>query len=294
MNAYCDLKQFKSYFQIVDTTYDVDLLDKLIDGSRDVERDCARQFYSWEGTRYFATGRIPETLQSARRFPIDDLQSASLVQVDLTGQGVYTTMDMSSVNPDVFLLDDELTPNKLPYIYVEANVNGNHADWGEHIRRAIKITGIFGYGNDYPRPPYEALGDTVADPAGMTSVQATMQVTLTTVVAPGQTLRLDSEQVFVTAFDTGTKIATLKRAMNGTTAATHSLGTVIYVYRYPQSITHAVMVYAAREWRRRQSAYANRIENVVLGTLEVFKDEDPSYRSSIQKYRRYRMFGSRD
>jgi hypothetical protein len=106
------------------------------------------------------------------------------------------------------------------------------------------------------------------------------------------TFRVESEQMFVSAFVTGTKTATVTRGVNGTTAAVHALGTKIYVYRYPQAITHACMVYAAREWRRRQSAYANRIENVMLGTIEVFKDSDPSYTNEVKRYKRYRMFRS--
>ena len=42
MNSYADLKSFKSYFQLTETTYDADLLDKLIDGSRDVDKDTGR------------------------------------------------------------------------------------------------------------------------------------------------------------------------------------------------------------------------------------------------------------
>lgn len=287
MNSYCDLKTFKSYFQLTDTAYDVDLLDKLIDGSRDVEKDTARHYYSWEGTRYFATGKN----MAIRRIPIDDLQSQSLVAVDIDGSGTFITLDLAKTPPDAFLLDDELSPNKLPLIYLEANSNGAYPTWGENIRKGIKITGVFGYGNDYPRAPYELVGDVVKDNP-MTAVQLTLLVNLATQLSPGQTLRIDSEQMFVSAFDTGTKIATVTRGVNGTTAAAHTQNTVIYVYRYPQAITHAVMVYAAREWRRRQSAYANRVENVMLGTVEVYKDNDPSYINSIKRYKRPRMWRS--
>ncbi len=288
MNVYCDLKTFKSYFQLTDTTYDTDLLDKLTDGSRDFDRDTARHFYSWEGTRYFPTGRFLAT----QRLAIDDLQSYSLVAVDVDGSGTYVTLDLTATPPDAFLLDDEFSINKLPFIYLEANPNGSRPDWGVDIRKGIKITGVFGYGNDYPRASYELLGDSVQDNP-MTAVQLTLTVAAADKVSPGQTFRIESEQVFVSAFDTGTKIATVERGVNGTTAASHLQNTALYVYRYPQAVTHAVMIYAAREWRRRQSAYANRIENIMLGTVEVFKDSDPSYMNAVKRYRRYRLFGSR-
>lgn len=288
MNSYCDLKAFKSYFQLVDTTYDADLLDKLIDGSRDVDIDMARHFYSWEGTRYFPTYK----LQAIKRVGIDDLQSQSLVAIDVDGSGTFITLDLAKTIPDAFLLDDELTPNKLPYIYLEANDFGAYPVWGENIRKGIKITGVFGYGNDYPKPPYQALGETVQDNP-MTDSQLFVTVAGVALCSPGQTYRIDSEQMFCTAFDTATKKATVIRAVNGTTAAAHLQNAVIYIYKYPQPIVHAVQVYAAREWRRRQSAYSNRIENVLLGTVEVFKDTDPSYASVVRKYKRYRMFGSR-
>lgn len=284
MNSYCDLKTFKSYFQITDTTYDVDLLQKLVDGSRDVEKDMARFFYSYLGTRYFATGRF----QAKKRITIDDLQSYTEVAIDIDGSGNFITLDLAKTIPDAFLLDQQQETNKTPYIYLEANPNGAYPVWGEAVRRGVKITGVWGYGNDWPAPAYDSLGDTVQDNP-MTAGQLTMLVSSASLVSPGQTLRADLEQMYVSAFDTGTKIATVKRAMNGTTAAAHLQNTVLYIYRYPEPITHAVQIYAAREWRRRQSAYSNRIENPILGTVEVFKDKDPSYMSVVKAYRRPRF-----
>ena len=284
MNAYCDLKTFKSYFQLTETTYDVDLLQKLEDGSRDVEKDMARLFYSYVGTRYFGTGRF----QAKRRITIDDLQSASEVAIDIDGSGNFITLDLAKTIPDAFLLDQQQQMNRTPYIYLEANPNGAYAEWGEAIRRGVKITGVWGYGNDWPAQATESLGDVVKDNP-MTAVQLTMLVNAADKVSPGQTLLADTEQLYVSAFDTGTKIATVLRGVNGTTAAAHLQNTVLYVYRYPGPITHAVQIYAAREWRRRQSAYSNRIENPILGTVEVFKDKDPSYMSVVKAYRRPRF-----
>jgi hypothetical protein len=288
MNCYADITEFKSFFELKSgSSYEADYLRMVTEASRDVDRDTARHFYSWEGTRYFATGKNMSTLH----LPIDDLQSYSAIAVDLDGSGTYVTLDLTKTPPDAMLLDDELTVNKLPYICLEANPSGSYPVWGESIRKAVRITGVFGYGNDYPGSPYENSGDKVDDNP-MTISQTTLKLTSASLIAIGMTLRVESEQMFVSAFDTGTKTATVSRGVNGTTAASHVKDTAIYVYRFPEAISHATLIQAAREWRRRQSAYANRIENVILGTVEVFKDLDPSYHREISRYRRYRMWRS--
>ena len=283
MNSYVDLKTFKSYFQLdaFNDTYDEALLEKIIDGSRDFDRDTARFFYSWEGTRYFPVGNY---WGAARAF-IEDLQSFTYVGVDIDGSGNYVSLDLTSSQPDAFLLDWEQKTNKLPYCYLEANRYGSRPSWGPNMRRGIKITGVFGYGDDYPSPAYTGLGNTVQDNP-MTNSQTTVTLDNNNYASPGQNWRIDSEQVFVSAFNTGTKVATIIRGINGTVAASHLQGTTIYIYRFPKAVAHAVEIYAAREWRRRQSAYANRIENIMLGTIEVFKDTDPSWLSAVRKYRR--------
>ena len=42
--------------------------------------------------------------------------------------------------------------------------------------------------------------------------------------------------------------------MNGTAAATHDAGAVLWVYRYPAGVTEACLLQAAAWWRQRMNA----------------------------------------
>ena len=58
----------------------------------------------------------------------------------------------------------------------------------------------------------------------------------------------EAEQALVTGIDGNT--LSLSRGLNGTTAATHSSGTVLNVLRWPASVERAALIQAARIWTR--------------------------------------------
>lgn len=66
--------------------------------------------------------------------------------------------------------------------------------------------------------------------------------------AIGQTIMLDDEQMLVTA-GTTTPL-TVRRGLNGTTAATHADNAPIYILRWPAAIERACLINAARIWTR--------------------------------------------
>jgi hypothetical protein len=99
--------------------------------------------------------------------------------------------------------------------------------------------------------------------------------------ATGQTLLVDSEQMYVTGIATNT--LTVVRGANGTTAATHANDAPISVYRYPREVVSATLTLAMRRWRSRQAGLTGEIggegsgfaavgqrdtENSILHTLD--------------------------
>jgi hypothetical protein len=68
--------------------------------------------------------------------------------------------------------------------------------------------------------------------------------------AVGQLLRIGEEYLHVLAVDGGTNTLTVRRAANGTTAASHPRGTAIAVYRPPEDVRQACL--RVTHWLYRQ------------------------------------------
>lgn len=68
----------------------------------------------------------------------------------------------------------------------------------------------------------------------------------------GQTLLVDSEQIYVTASTGGTAL-TVTRGANGTTAAVHAASAAASVYVYPSEVTDATLQIALRRWKARDA-----------------------------------------
>ena len=280
MNSYATLSTFKgsSYLKTTDNQYDADLLAALEEGSREIDKDTERFFYLWEGTRYYdgATNRI---------ILDDDVYTLTTLAVDTDGSAQYASIyNLGSTSAPVDAFTYPL--NVTPITRLEANPQGNYGHFGSGYRKAIKITGVFGYGDDYPAAAYNLIGDTVID-APLTSGATTLNVANGTLFSAGQTLRIESEQVYVYANPTGNKIP-IQRACNGTTAASHVATTPIYLYSYPKAISKAVLIYAMRSWKRRESGFVNVIMNTDFGSITTFKATDPDYQKAVTMYRKVR------
>jgi hypothetical protein len=75
------------------------------------------------------------------------------------------------------------------------------------------------------------------------------------------------------------------RGANGTTAATHSGGAAISVYEYPDPVREAVIIQAARMWKRRDSSFANAV-GLEGGLMEIFRGIDQDVKQAVRPYRK--------
>ena len=282
-NVYANLGTIKSEgtLGITGTNHDSQLLRIAEDASRMIDRYTDRFFYIYEGVFYQDGG--------STRVVLDwDVQSISELKVDTGGDSTYPdtyTVDMNSptTSPDAFAYPF----NILPKTHLEANPFGNYGHLGATFRKALKITGTFGFGNDWPAPNYH--GATSVLGADLTSTANTVSVTASTAseFSAGTTLRISSEQLYMNGSPTGSSCPVL-RAQNGTTAGTPSTGTAISIYDYPQAITQAAVIQTVRTWKRRESGYVNTIINTDMGNVQVFKGLDADLREVIDQYRRMR------
>lgn len=121
----------------------------------------------------------------------------------------------------------------------------------------ITIAGIWGYHSDYANAWIDTLQDVPV--ANITSSQTSFVVSdvdaanalgLTPAISAGNLLQIDSEWLEVTATDTTTNTVTVRRGVNGSTAAAHTAGTAIYSYAVDEQIKRATYRQAALEYNK--------------------------------------------
>lgn len=89
------------------------------------------------------------------------------------------------------------------------------------------------------------------DGAVSSTTSTSIVVTLVGTLAPGVTIKVDSEQMYVTAVSSNNRTLTVIRGVNGTTAATHLTATTVYHIEYPNDVTIACMEIARTQYRNR-------------------------------------------
>lgn len=286
-NLYATLTDLKAYgmLNISATTADSVFMDVLEEGSREFDKDTDRHFYIYEGS-YF------QDFGASVRVILDwDVQTISTCLLDTAGDNSYGTTMLTDINTTVTTPPDAFAypVNTYPKTRLEINPWGSIGHFAAGIRKAIKITGTFGYGADWPAD-YVTNLTTVA--TGILASDLALVAASSSLIEPGMTLRLGStagsEQVYVSGVVATTSTATIERGMNGTTPASSGAGATIQVYRYPKAVSHAVLIYAMRAFKRRESAYANVIENPATGTIQVWKGKDPDYQAAVVHYRKVR------
>lgn len=271
MNCYATLDELKTLLALEDATHDASLLRLLNAASRQIEREelTGRRFYTWEGTKYFDGHSTPFWLP-------DDILSitTSQLKIDEDGDGTYEAT--------LAITDYHLYPlNDFPKIRLEINTNGNYGGFAPGILKGIQIAGVFGYGDGLSATPYELRTTLSAD---LTSSATTAQLADSSTVKIGETIRCESEQIWVKD-KSGTNV-TIERAVNGTTGTTHASAKAVYAYLYPEDIVQATLILAMRAWKRKDSAFADIIGTPEIGQIIMSKGVDPDVLKIVQPYRK--------
>ncbi len=230
MNCYATLADVKSRLGITATTYDTELLAVIEAASRLVDQDCYRYFYTETATKYYDG-------EKGNLLDIDDCLSITTLSTDTEDDGTYDGETWTE-NTDFYLYPR----NHYPKQQVGTTGFGDYSFAAS--RDYVKIVGVFGYGNGTANPwTATAITVTVGTTTG-TSLTLSAEGT----IKAGHTIKCGTEQMFVTAVSSdNSKTATVKRGVNGTTAATQAAATAS-IALYPEQVITAATMYALEIW----------------------------------------------
>lgn len=230
MNNLARLNKVKADEAGVDGTTSLDaILARSVDEvSREFENETHREFAATLGTRYLQ--RHPRTCGDELWLD-QDLASISGLTVDDDGDGTYELTLVE--NTDYFVEREDDLDSNTPIVCLTLNRNGTQLSSWPTAYRAVKVTGLWGYSYELQ----DATVDT-AEVLDTTETDITIDLTAATLIFPGDTIVIESEQMEVTAVATTT--LTVVRGINGTAAATHVTDSDIYVRRYPRDIEEII------------------------------------------------------
>ena len=265
-NTYADLAMLKApgALNITGNSYDARLLALLETASRWIDGYCNRHFYLLQDTRRFSGKRMAVAAPGLVR--LDSLRT------DRNGDGVFET----ELSAGDYRLEpanaDPTHPWGFPYQRVIAA--GALAKRGGFPTGAasVEITGAWGY-----REIWEDTGVRLDAGQMLTAGASVLSVAGGGAegLAAGQTLLLNTEQVYVAAVaETGVAV---RRGINGTAAAPHLGGSALARFVYPPPVTEACLQLAMRAWQGRGAEGGDVAElgrppdAVVAGLLAGYK-----------------------
>ena len=232
-NYYMTVPTLRSRLGISGTASDTQIAESIERASRYVDSLTKRYFYTETATRYIDTGESAASL-----LLLADLLVATTVTTDSELDGTYDGETWTE-NNDFWLWPS----NSWPKNALEITGFGSYGI-AKNARRYIKIVGTWGYGDGESSSPWTAtaITGTVATTTG-----TTLTLSADGTIERGHTIKIGTEQMFVSATATGN--ATVTRGVNGTTAAAHSTA-IISTANYPALIVGACQAFGITAFRK--------------------------------------------
>ncbi|MCY4364872.1 MAG: hypothetical protein OXE17_01390 [Chloroflexi bacterium] len=244
-NAYCDLDTLKSAgaLNISGNAHDRRLLNLLEEASRLIDGYCNRHFYVLETTRQFEANWWSPGLQ---QLLVPDLISVDSARVAAKFDGGAGQPKWRTASYRLYPMD--ASPERAwgrPYTRMAIEPVCTPLCRRTDCHALVEIAGRWGYRLDLVE-----TGATTG--AALAAGDTTVTLSDADALAPGHTLALDDEQVYVTAV--AAPEATLERGVNGTEAAAHTTATPIRLYRYPGPVSEGCLQLAVQLWHTRDRA----------------------------------------
>lgn len=224
MNEYATLAQFRAFKSVKsDSTDDDDIILRYLGwASRQIDKYCkGRKFYPMIATYEFDYQR-----GSWKHYFDRDLLELTTLTVDDT--------EIAAANYRLYPLND------YPKYKVELLLNqSNVFTYSSTPQATVDVAGVWGYHDDWDNAFLDS-GDTVQDDGGINASVTSVTFTdidgadvdsFTPRASAGDMLKIGSEYLQVTATNTTPNVATVRRGVNGSTAASHNNGVTISVYK---------------------------------------------------------------
>jgi hypothetical protein len=270
-HTYADRDQFVA--RMIDggldtwTASDAVLLDVLASASRRVDEFVARSgFGSGFGPR-IGTNRYDGTGDAKLQLHDDLLTLTSVDVLDGTGGTSRTFTD----EDDFYKQPYDTSPYRRLLLHGE----GTYSIWTPG-KRVVSIPGSWGY-----QSVTEDAGTTLNEEVD--DSETDVDVASGAAIAIGQTLLIDSEQMYVKSISTNT--LTIERGANGTTAATHSNGASIDRYLYPDDVEDATLLVAQRRWRSKEAGLTGDFGGGNIPVVAHRDSEMSILRAAVGHYR---------
>lgn len=212
------------------------LLSIIEGASQDIDREAERTFRIFEGT-YAYTPEFHDF------HLLDDLLSVTTMLLDYNQDGTRE-VTLSAAN-DYLLEPLNALAKERPYTRMRIRRDSQY--YLPRYEGALAISGKWGY--------WERLRDTgVTLSANIGASDEALAVSDYGRIQTGWTLRIGSEQCYVRDRHVdGAGTMTVLRGQNGTTAVAHDAGATIARYVYPEAISQAALMMAARIYRRSET-----------------------------------------
>lgn len=248
--TYANLSDIRSalVYSSSDVADNTRLLEVLEEASRYIDEHCHRHFYVISETRYFTARDEDELI-------VDDLLSVTSLKTDDDGDRTYENTWAAT--------DYDLEPyNKWPKWLLRVTPDGDYSFSTE--RKGVEVAGLWGYGDGARATPYDDAQTDTAE--ALDATETAVDVGDGTKFAVGQTILVESEQMYITSITTNT--LTVERGVNGTTAATHVTAKDVYIYRYPLPVKRACLRQAQRTFRLEAVPFGVQ-GSAEMGTVQV-------------------------
>ena len=277
-NAYADLTTLKSagVLNISGAAYDSRLLDLLEAVSRLIDHYCNRRFHVVEESRFFDG-------DGGKELGVPDLISVTSLKTDDNRDRTFET---SWAATDYLLYPPNARPDKpwgRPYTRALVDLDAGSKTFFPAGLRTVEVNGKWGY-----REVTEDTGADVNQGAELSAEATAITVTDAANLSAGQTLLIDSEQLYVTAVS-ATEL-TVVRGVNGTAGAAHFDVSPIARLVYPNGVAEACLIQASRLWKRRDRGFPGA-EQRRTGLAGVSKALDPDVALLLAAYRKNAVGG---
>ncbi len=279
MNSYVDLALLKGVGGLnISGTGENERMRKMVEAfSRNIDTYCGRPFFSQIETRVFSgNGR------ARLRLP-GDLVAVTTLKEDADADATYEDTWAST---DYELAPYDASPTAVivlaePYTHIEVNQRStgtkNAFRWAQ---KAFELAGEWGYAKS-TRTATETVNEAVDTSEVLIDVSANTDVQI------GHTIIVDSEQMHVVDVAATATDITVRRAVNGTTAATHDTAAAILIVEYPSPVREAIIIEASRMWKMKDSAFASSVGIPDTGVVQVFGGQlQPRARSLLDPFRK--------